>query len=222
MISLKRYLSREGDESALSQMVATLLERIGSGAIVGDRSEYEAFQAEIESLLERVGPEASPEMLILNTGFATQALETYNKTVSRFLRQKSRTMHSIVKLMTESVVGICGEHAASSGPLRELVDRLEKASDPEELEALKGSLGECLELARDEALGQKQQADTLIQALREEIERGPAPQRPYEPADFDAATGLPMKDSAMKAMSQPIGGGKRRYAVVMVVNRIQP
>ncbi len=204
------------------RLVSTLLDKIASGAAVGEPAELEAFQSEISALRERVEPETGSEALLLHTAFAAQALETYNRGVNRFHRQRSRMMQSTIDALVENLVAIGGENAAAALRLREIVAQMKRTSDLTQLETLKAKFDESLDSAREEMLRQKAEKDSLILALRREIERGPAPVTPAGPANLDATTKAPAKDAALNAMYQPIATGKHRYAVAILVNRIQP
>jgi hypothetical protein len=220
MVSIKDYLNRNDSQSTLRDVVSSLVEKMGSSAIAVDQLEYAAFVADIERLRESLSASMSPETVTVVAGSATQALERYNGGVTRLVHKQGREMQSIIKMMAETVVHVGGENTRSVQRLQEIGDEFERAGAINDLQALRGHLSECLRGFREEALRQKEQADTLIAGLRKQIEGTPV-LAAETPDSVDPATGLPGKGACLKAMQDPVSVGKRRYVVTMSVNRIQ-
>ena len=202
MVSLKRFLYASEQEAALAKVVTLLLEKIGAGAVEGDRAAYDAFRAEMEHIGARASHDATPESPFVTAGSAVQAMENYNRQISTFLRKQG------------------GENMRSAQRLQEIGDKFERVRAIEDIQTLKSSLGECLHTFREEAQRQKAESEETIQSLQKAVERHePAGSGGFE--DLDPATRLPRQAAGLQAMQEAIQAGKRRYVVAMVVNRMQ-
>jgi len=220
MVSIKEYLNRGDSQAALLDFLSYLIEKMGSSAVAVDQLEYAAFVADIDRIRESLTPGLGYDAAMVLAGAATQALETYNGSVTRLVHKQGREMQSIIKMMAETVVYVGGENTRSVRRLQEIGDEFERAGAITDLQALKGHLSECLRGFREEALRQKEQADILIAGLRKQIESASALAAETQEA-LDPATGLPGKEACLKTMQDPVAIGKRRYVVTMSVNRIQ-
>jgi GGDEF domain-containing protein len=220
MVSLKRFLYASEQEAALAKVVTLLLEKIGAGAVEGDRAAYDAFRAEMEHIGARASHDATPESLFVTAGSAVQAMENYNRQISTFLRKQGGELQSIVSMLFETVIKLGGENMRSAQRLLEIGDKFERVRAIEDIQTLKSSLGECLHTFREEAQRQKAESEETIQSLQKAVERHePAGSGGFE--DLDPATRLPRQAAGLQAMQEAIQAGKRRYVVAMVVNRMQ-
>jgi GGDEF domain-containing protein len=219
MVTLKRYLNRNEEEVVLRKVVDLLLEKISTSAVAANESESTVFREDIGRIRDQIGPEALPSALLLAAGSATQALEGYNKGITRLIRKQGEQLQSIIAMMTDTVVKVGGQHLRSVQRLQDIGDGLERAGVIRDFETLKVHLGECLNSFRVETLRQKEESDNLIQHLRQEVERcSPAA---LMDGNTDLASGLGNTAAGIKAMQEPVPIGKRRYVVTMVVGRIQ-
>ena len=124
-----------------------------------------------------------------------------------------------MSMLFETIIKIGGENMRSAQRLQELGDKLERVEALEDLQTLKSSLGDCLRSVREEAQRQKEESHEIIQSLQQEVERHERAGSMFE--DLDPVTRLPRQAAGLKAMHEAIQGGKRRYIVAMVVNRMQ-
>ena len=222
MVSISDYLNRSDPRATARQLVSFLLDKIGSQAVAIDSAEYDVFKSEIESIGNRITTEATADSLLVVAGSAAQALDSYNQRITRLFQKQGADMQSIIRMMAETVVQIGGQNTRSVQRLQEIGDQFESAGEIKDLSQLKGRLSECLRGFREEAVHQREQAESLIANLREQIESRPAWLGATEEQDkVDPVTGLPGKDACMRALQDPVGIGKRRYVVTMSVNRIQ-
>jgi diguanylate cyclase (GGDEF)-like protein len=222
MVSLKPYLTSNHGEDVLRQVVVLLLEKLAAAAAIATDEEYAVFRDDIARLRQCVGPEATPQEILLAAGSATQALEAYNRGVTASFRKRGRELRDIVGMLAETVATMGGENTRSVEKLREIGNGLERANCIEDLPTLKVHLGECLHSFRQEIARQKDQADSVIIALRQQIEQSPQLRLPPS-ADkgTDPVTHLGTKEECLKAMHAPIAPGRRKYVVTLVVNRMQ-
>ncbi len=221
MISLKRFLNVNEEEVALRKIVSLLLEKIGAEAADGEAARYQAFRGEIERIRERSSGDATSDALFLAAGSAIQAMESYNRHITATLRKQGGELHSIVSMITETVLKIGGENVLAARHLQEIGDQFERAGTLDDLTALKSHLRDCLHSFREETSRQKAEADTTIQSLQHELEHRRAGMGGTGGPDLDTVTDLPRAAAGLRATQDAIKSGKRRYAVAMVVNRVQ-
>lgn len=217
MISIKRFLNREGD-GEVWQLVSLLLEKIASQAVRGDRSDYEAFSQTIENIRKSASEALNAQALMLNVGSAVQAMSDYNQRVSRFIRRQGSELQTIVSMLTETVVKVSGENTKFARDFQEISDGLEHASAVADLTDLKLRLRDCLRDFREETLQRKAEMEQALSALQDQVERS---KDAGGPRDLDTATGLPRQDAAEAAMAANLKAGSRSYVVTVVVNHMQ-
>ena len=112
-----------------------LLEKIATGAVEASQSESESFREDLDRIRNRIGPDAPPADLLLAAGSATQALDGYNKGVSRLLRIQADQLHSIIAMMTETAVKVGGQNLRSVR-LQEIGEGLERAGAVKDFETI--------------------------------------------------------------------------------------
>lgn len=220
MVSIKQYLNRSEEEIILRQVISLLIERIGSRAAMADRSDFDEFQTAIHRIGESVNQEdATPETLLMMAGSAVQAMGDHNQRVSRFIRRQGGEFHSIISMLTDTVVKMGGENTRFAQRFQEIGDGMERAGGMDDLHALKIDLRECLRTFRESTLQRQAEMEGAIQALQKEVEcrREVADSVP----ELDPVTGLPKQQAAEAALFELSKAGKRIYAVIMVVNRLQ-
>jgi diguanylate cyclase (GGDEF)-like protein len=221
MISIKRYFNQTAAEAALRQVVALLIEKIGESAVEGNKEELAAFRDEIKQFGDGFSPDTKPENLLTVAGMAAQALTAYNKRVTWLMERQSNEVQTIVRMLQQTLLGITGENTRSGQQLRQIEHELEKSGAIKDLSTLKIHLSECLNSLHEETLKQKSEAESTIQKLRIEIESSQSRASNATGGELDTITGLPRRNDAISAIQQAIDGGKRQYAVVMVVDRVQ-
>jgi GGDEF domain-containing protein len=236
-MSLKRYLSANAEETRLRQVVSLLICNIGSSAVRCDLAEFESFTTDIERMRNRLAPDLAPDNLMVIAEAATQALTTYNKRIGSLLESRRSEVQHILGMLQDTVINIAGENTRSGKRLQEITLELEHSGPITDLRVLKGRLTECLTGLREEMVQQKAQAATTMENLQMTIERGGNsvaansgngaatnggnPVAANSGSLLDSVTGLHCVSDGIVAMQTAIDGGKRQYAVVMVVNRVQ-
>jgi GGDEF domain-containing protein len=219
MISIKRFLTRTGDEAIFWQVICLLLEKIGSEAIEGDRSEYESFVRGIDDIRDSIVTAGAPETLLVTAGSAVQAMADYNRRVTRFIRRQVAEIQTIASMLTDTVIKMSGENSRFARAFQEIADSMEKVVAIEDIQNVKSRLQECLRDFHEETLQQKAEMENVIAALQEQVER--SRERANTPADSDPATGLPRQDVAESVMFNNLKAGVRNYVVTLVINRMQ-
>ena len=236
MISLKRYLSSNTTETeeTLRQLIALFVRKIGESAVVVDQHELEAFRDEIRRVQEALTSDLPMENMLIVTGSATQALETYNKRVMRTIGNQGNDVQAILKLLQDHLGKMTGANNHSIESLGKVGEELERFKGFKDLQPLKLHLTQCLSGLRTEIEREKSASKELIERLQIDIEgfresdrarshpdRAQLKPDREQPAS-DPATGLQRQGECIAAIQAAIDKGTRHYAVVMVVSRVQP
>ena len=237
MVSLKRYLNNTGGESTLRKVAALLFEKLGEYAVTGDSEEFEAFRTEMRAIHDALTPDLPPENLLILAGSATQGLETYNKRISRMIARQGADFQAIIKMIEDSLLKIGGENAEFVRSLGKIDEDLQRCSGFQDLNSLKQNLGVCLSGFRQEIEREKTASKARIEKLQSQIEnfrkpgagstgttaspaRAPAPVR--APRPLRTTIGPRLREDCMAALQEAIDTGTRHFALVIVVNRVQP
>jgi GGDEF domain-containing protein len=222
MISLMRYINSDREEGALRQVISLLITKIGSSAVRSDLPEFGAFTSEIEGIGNRLDADPEPGSLLVLAETATLALTSYNAMIGSLLISQRNEMQHILGMLRDTLVDIIGETSRAGKRLQTITVDLERSGPITDLRVLKGQLTECLTGLKEEILQQKAQAAITVKKLQVTIERGGTVAAAGKGANpLDPITGLPDRDDAVAAMQTAIDGGKRQYAAVMIVNRVE-
>lgn len=228
MVSLKRYLTGERTEpaglaEALARFAQSVLHGLERNAVEGDKSECHAFRDQIHALAARVDAcHDSAEILIL-AGELNQCLETYHRSVSRFIHVQSQEYITIVSMLTGVVGELAGGTESSVARLHKIEHNLESAAGTDDIRVARAQLAECLEEIRNERNGQLEAASNLKRNLELAVERSAARLRePASASEIDSCTGLPTRRAAEAAVADCIASDSHVYAVLFVLDRLQP
>lgn len=225
MISIKKFLKdggySSGNEEALRQVVALFVKKLGESAVEADRLELEEFRREITSVYEALTPDLPLEKMLIFTGAATQALETYNRRITRSIVTHGNDFQAVMKLLQDHLATLTGSSSESVDRLNQIGKELENSTGFAALKDLKSHLATCLTDLRVEIDREKSASKELIEKLQIDIEG--FRQKGGNPSEggADPATGLPRQGECVTAIQNAIEKGTRHYAVVMVVGRVQ-
>lgn len=218
-MDLKGHFGDRSHEAAIRQMTLTLIEKIASSAVVADQAAYKAFQAEIDSIRSQFSSTMTAELLLLQTGFAAQALQTYNRGVAAFFWDESRVMKEMLDIVLTALAAI-GREDAPVLTRKHKNDSALATDATRSADRLSALRDWCNRVVRD-VERQRYDTENAIHALRREVEKGAANPSLTESASLDTITGLRSMSCAVNAMRRPVPPGTRRYVFVIVVDRIQ-
>jgi GGDEF domain-containing protein len=222
MVSLKRYLSGNDTELKLRQTLSDLVGKIGSSAVEVNPLELHTFRDDISRFHEAVSCDLPTENIATLVESATAALEVYNRRISKTIARQSGEFQAIIKMLQNSLVNIAGEHTEAVRGLTRLSDDLGRSSGFRDLEPLKVHLAKCLSGLRDEIEREKTASKGLIERLRIEIENARAANPLDLSRNFERAPLVGDQQACIAALEKAFMKGTRHYALVMVVNRVQP
>jgi GGDEF domain-containing protein len=226
MISLKKYLNRDTPEtdreSQYRRMIDLFLQGIGLHAIEGDKGEYDRFRIGLTNLEKSITAETPLSDMFVSVGSALRSMEDYNQSASKLIRRQNSEYQLMLSMLTKTVISIGSSSECSVDRLQDIEKAMEHTSRLEDFQALKTRLGECLTLVRQESFRQKQDGQTAMQALQQELEgsRERLGSTPFA-IDVDAATGLPGKTDAIRAINTATDSPTGKFVVIAVVNRVQ-
>ncbi len=222
MVSIKRYLNLSSVEDKPGTALALILERLSDCVVDWDPNETETFREEMGTITGGLAPVLPQKEMLVIAEAALEALENYNRRIVQLIDKQNRDFQSIIKLLQDSIVKIAGENTEAVQCLLRIDKELETCSGFKDLQSLRVHLGTCLPVLREDIQRDHNAARALIERLQIEVESTRKPGESLARRRVDAATGLPGHDECVAAILEAIGKGTRHYAVVMVVNRVEP
>ncbi len=223
MISLKRYFSREPDaEAAYRRIIGLFLQGIALHAVEGDKGELDHFRSDMERCSVTLSPETTTAELLVVVGGALRAMEDYNQRTSKFVRRQSTELQHIVSMLTEALITIGSSSDKSVSRLQDIEKSIESTQAVEDIQILKLRLKECLEAVHEEAQRQKEDGNSALVTLQQELDSsrdrmGAVPITP----EMDEATGLQAKGQAERAIRRALLSPAHKFIVVAVCSRVQ-
>jgi diguanylate cyclase (GGDEF)-like protein len=223
MISFKKLWDSSGqkqDEGDL-RVVQLLLQGIALHAVEGDPHDHEKFRTDMKHLLDELGEEPSPALLLMTTGAALQTLEDYNHHTSRYMRVQGAELHNMIAMLTKTIatLGTGSERAVTR--LREIEGQIEKSVVIEDVRLLKARMETCLEGIRDEADRQRIESLQTVEGLKHEIAQARERIRTTVVAPArDSITGLLSRAAAMSAFLETTQISPPALAAFFVVDRV--
>jgi GGDEF domain-containing protein len=229
MISIKKFLSAENREKAdaFEHMACRLLEAISLNAVDGDRVDLDHFQATIAGVQTSIEQDPSPENILLATGSAVGALQSYNRRTSVFIGAKSVELQAMVGMLTQAMSQIAAGSENSISRLQVLQKEIEHAVMAEDVRTLKTRLSDCLQSISGEVARQRDESSRAVSDLKDCLRRG-QPMKPGDavevaeaPEDCDPVTGLLQRPGAEAAIAAACNERSHVYAGLFVMDRIQ-
>ena len=222
MLSMKRYLRQSGNENTLWQAFTPIIEKLGESAVECDPQELVSLRKEINAIHEALTPDLPDENALVLAKAATQALEAYNKRITKTVSRQTSDFQAIIKMLQTGLLAIAGEKPDSVQALTRIGEELDCGAGFKDLQSLKLRLSQCLSGLGTEIEREKTASNAVIEKLQIEIERVHASGGESLHRIVDLPTGLLCQEDCIAAIEKAIDKGTRHYAVTMVVNRVQP
>jgi GGDEF domain-containing protein len=227
MISIRKFIASENRETAeaFERMAYRLVQSIGLHAVEGDHADLEEFRATIAEVQSSLELDPTPEKILVATGSAVEALQSYNRRASMFVGAKSAELKAIVGMLTQAMSQITLGSQNSITRLQELHREIEQAVVLEDMRAVKTRLSDCLESIRNEVTRQRDESSRAIADLEQGLRQN-QPAKPCEAvaavaADRDPVTDLPQRPAAEAAIAVACEAGSHTYAGLFILDRIQ-
>ena len=223
MISLKSYLSRDTEaETAYRRIIGLFLQGISLHAVEGDKADHQQFREDIDKTLSILSAQTPVSELLLVVGGALRAMEDYNQRTSKFVHRQNTELQHMVSMLTQTIItiGASSEHSVSR--LQSIEKSIESAQAVEDIQILKLRLSECLEEVRDEARRQQRDGRDALDSLKKELESSQEAMGSFKvQPDLYAATGLPGKTEAERAIRAALELPQGKFLVIAVCSRVQ-
>jgi diguanylate cyclase (GGDEF)-like protein len=225
MISLKPYLFGQKDkdaDSAYRRIISLFLQGIALHAVEGEKNDYDRFRVDIDEFGKQITPDTPMSELLVAVGASLRAMEDYNRRTSKVIHRQNSDLQNMVSMLTRTVISIGASGESSVHKLQEIEKSIERTRMLEDIQLLKLRLGECLEAVREEALRQKTEGQSTLDSLKKEVENSRERVGSVTAAvELDAATGLPSKKEALKAIQAAVQSPSNKFLAIAVVSRVQ-
>ena len=223
MISLKSYLSRDTEaETAYRRIIGLFLQGISLHAVEGDKADHERFREDIDKCLSVLSPKTPVSELLLVVGGALRAMEDYNQRTSKFVHRQNTELQHMLSMLTQTIITIGASSEHSVNRLQSIEKSIESTRAVEDIQILKLRLSECLEEVRVEARRQQRDGRDALENLKKELESSQEVMGSLKiKGDRDAATGLPGKSEADRAIRAAIESPQGKFLVIAVCSRVQ-
>jgi GGDEF domain-containing protein len=222
MVSIRRYLNLATVEERPGTALALVLQRLRDIAVDWDPEETESFRDEMYVITGGLAPDLPQKEQLVIVEAAMQAVESHNRKIVQMVEKQYDDFQAIIKMLADSIVRIAGPNAESVQSLQKIDSEFERGAGFRNLNALRQHLTTCLPGIRKEIEHETIASRALIEKLQIEIESNARPGEREARKRVDSATGLPGQPECLAAIREVIATGTRHYAVVMVVNRVDP
>ena len=220
MITLSRFLNsdREVVEAAF-RVIGLLVEGISLHAVEVGTPDCEKFRNDISDCGSKMMMESPAADLLIQAGSVIRAMEQYNKSIGRHVRQRNTEMQTIISMLTQAMIAVSDAGERTATRLYEIEKQLVSASVIEDVRLVKLRLADCLEKIREEKRLQTEQSSQVIEDLQKTVDQAPR----WDPvsAGVDLTTGLPDRNLAEAALSQCAAANEKAYAVIFIADRVQ-
>ncbi len=223
MISIKKFLSDDTREitDAYRRMSLMLLQAIVLHAVEGEPADYERFRFAIGELDKGLAADPSPANILVTTGAAVNAMQSYNRHTSHLLGARSSELQSIVGMLTEAMSNISAASRTSVTRLQDLQRQIEQTVILNDVRSLKLRLSECLESIRSETERQRVESAKVVSDLKEGLREVHAPAAAEVATRSDPLTGLPLRAEAEQAIQEACAPGSHAFVALFALRRLQ-
>ncbi len=205
---------REGNreaEQAYRDVIGLILQVLGTTVVPGEPALYEEFRAGIGRFSATVESEIKPSDLVGGARELMKVVEKYGRSSAAFLQNRQGELHSMVSMLTETIIKIGSHSDLSVARLREIAKALPQAGD---IQNLKRQLSESLATVLEEVQQRKADSETAIAKLEQDL--GASRQQKA----MDTITGLPGKEEAELALRSAVTAPDGKFILIAVVSRL--
>jgi GGDEF domain-containing protein len=177
MISIKQFLDTRRNSAppkndlvdALMQMGRLILDAVAAYMVRGTDADLEDFRRKLNRLVRQMDTPQSPMSVLGITSDAVEALETYGERTAKYNREQREERQSMVAMLTDTVAELAGQSDAAVSRLQSIEKDLGRASELDDIRALKTSLGESLRAVREAAAHHRSTSATTMERLRAQL-----------------------------------------------------
>ena len=206
-------------EQAYRQIIEVMMKGMASHIAQCAPAAYQQFHVDLERFTAILASGVKPAELIIKAGDFVRVLENYGRSTSEFVRKQNTDLHSMVSMLTDTVIKIGQNGDASNGEgstarLREIEKTLAGLNLGDDLLPLKNQLGECLTTVCEEAQRRKVDSEKVIAKLEQDLDAS------RQPKDIDSVTGLAGKREAESALHSALSSPEGKFILIAVVSRV--
>lgn len=225
MVTFRRHTSPpttvpQPEDDAFLRLISLLIEALALHAVEYRPEHKRLFQESVRQIAAKLESAESPAEALVLGGEVIHSLQSYNREVETFVSDKAKEIQSIVAMLTNTVVQLCGTASTCPWTLVELERDLKGADNIKDVRYLKGRFSDHLKTMRRENEEQhrtsKEPATSATPATQGE------PTRKTIVPVKDSVTGLATGRAAEAAIRDALASGVPLTPVVFVIERLQP
>jgi GGDEF domain-containing protein len=220
LISIKRFLDLSPGDACQS-MLNLLVETLSEHPINIDHAECQRFKAELDQIRERFSTDASHGQFSETVEAINQGLERHHRLVLDLFRQQGSELQNMIAMLAQTVKSLGSASETSARNLEVIAVQLKQASALEDICHLRLRLGECLKNVRNEAARQRNESQSSVQVLKEEL--AASQQRLSNhgiQTEIDRVTGFAGRSAAEVAIHEAAQAPESRYILVAVLGKL--
>ena len=221
LISLKRYLDDASGEGC-QRMLALLVEAVTQHPVDVDHAEYQRFTAEVARILQQLPAEPTGKQLLAAAEAIKELAAAHSHSVTGFVQRQGSELQNMVDMLTQTIKSLGSASEISATNLEHIAVQLKRASALEDIYQLRLRLGECLKNVRDEAGRQRNESQSTLQTMKNELSASQQRLSHHGiETDIDRVTGFAGRSAAEVAIHEAVEAGDSRYVVVAVLGKMQ-
>jgi diguanylate cyclase (GGDEF)-like protein len=231
MVSIKKFLERQGDKTAdvdqhadnLLRMVHMLLNGTALHAVELDEAEYVEYRDDILHLDEQLGQAPSTADAMVVAGAALKRMEDYGRRVTKIVKMQSGELQRMVAMLADTVGTLAAGNDTSINNLQAISKRIERTKEIEDLRVIKAKLADCLDSLQQETIRRRSESAAMVSKMKEELVRSRERLDEDKPnsGSRDDLTGFPDRVRAEELFANALQTNPNLFVAVFVVQRVQ-
>ncbi len=222
MISIREMIHTKPETQVPPmRVVLVLLEAMGLHAVQVDPEDRENFREICQGIARDMqrAPDTAAQLIV--AGKAIEALESYNRAIERQTLARASEMKSVLALMTEALLKVGANADVAATNLRQIGKDIGRASEVNDIRALKGKLANSLDVICQEVARQESHSELLKQQIHELEQRTALLQKnSFRTPAQDPVTGMPGMSQAIELFEELNAAGTQYYVLVIWMERL--
>jgi GGDEF domain-containing protein len=173
----------------------------------------------MDSYASSVQEQAAQDHLLVTAGEVMKSIQLYHRRTSTLMRAQKKDLHSMIAMMSDTIVKIGGANEGTAARLQDIEKQLVGVSAVDDVQILKARLADCLQNVRTEIESHRSQSAATIEALQSQLDQ--AGEQPEQFQARDEVTDLPNFAAAEAALAIAAREPARHFVAIFVVNRVQ-
>ena len=224
LLSIIRFMeNRNSDiDRALSSLSSTLLRSIAREAIRADPTACLEFQDCILALEQRLQRSKEASDVYVVSGVADKAIQDYNQSVKKHFSEQAGELQMVAANALRTIGEIHKSGVTGLECLKQLEEKLLKASDAHSLHECRIQIGQCLLSIREEVQRQKLTSGQTISRINSQLNNCTDQTIAQRRTGDDPVSGLAARHQAEEALDQLLHmSNLNSFVVLFVVHRVE-